>query len=259
MAELIHTEISNGVATLSLHRPEVLNALNSELLQAVAAASAVAGRREEVQVLVLRGAGDRAFVAGADVKEMVSMSSLEGEAFSRAGQEAMAVLGALDQTVIAAVHGFALGGGFELALACDLIWASPAARFGFPETSLGLIPGFAGTQRLVRATGVQAARDLILSARRIDAMEALRMGAIARLVDAGDFFATVQAEAEKIAVLGPKARSWAKKLINAATETDLYNGSRAEAAAFGLILGAHDAREGITALLEKRKATFNGD
>ena len=189
---------------------------------------------------------------------MLELSALEGAEFARFGQRVMRMLSDLPKPTIAAVQGFCLGGGFEMALSCDMIWAADGSTFAFPEVTIGLLPGWAGTQRLARNVGQNRAQDLILSGRKIKAAEAAAMGAIARVLPAENFYEAVHTEASKIAAQAPKAQSMAKLLVLAAADTDLESGSRAEATAFGLAVGSQDAKEGITALLEKRTPTFTG-
>lgn len=253
---VVSLAVADGVATLQIDRPEALNALNAEVLESLAVRLGEIRARADVSVVVLRGTGDRAFAAGADVKAMLPMNGPEGEAFSRLGQRVMRAMTDLAQPVVAAVHGFCLGGGFELALSADTIWAADNAVFGFPEVGLGLLPGFAGTQRFARAVGQVVAKDWILSARKVKAPEALQVGAVARVLPTEGFFEAVQTEAIKMAANGPLGMRYAKSLVLMASETDLENGSRAEASAFGLALGSAEAKEGITALLEKRPAQF---
>ncbi len=254
--ELVLLDVKNAVCTLTLNRPKALNALNSDILECLGDRIEEIANNSSIRVVVLRGSGEKAFVAGADVKQMLTMTGFEGQAFSRFGQIVMRALSDLPVPTIAAVHGFCLGGGFELALSCDMIWTSDNSTFGFPEVSIGLLPGFAGTQRLSRSVGQNIAQDLILSARKIGAAEASQMGAVARVLPAEGFFDEVQKAAEKIAANAPQALALAKQLVFGAAETDLENGSRAEATAFGLAIASEDSTEGITALLDKRKPEF---
>ena len=250
---------SGAIRILTIERPDALNAINPDVIRAVAREALALREAADsgIRVAILRGSGERAFAAGADVKAMLEMDATQGARFAREGQEAMLALTQAPIPVIAAVHGFCLGGGFELALSCDMIWAAENAVFGFPEVTLGLLPGFAGTQKIVRSVGANRAKDLVLSGRKILAPEALAMGAIARVLAADTFWDTVQNEASKLACNGPLGMQLAKDLVRMAQDVDADNGSRSEAYAFGVALGHHQAKEGIRALLEKRKPDFH--
>lgn len=247
------------VAILTLSRPEALNALNSQTLvelgQAVSmiGAGVVAG----VRAVVLTGKG-KAFVAGADIAEMVDLGRTEAEAFARRGQAVFAALEALPVPVIAAVNGFALGGGCELALACDFIYAGEKARFGQPEVNLGVIPGFGGTQRLTRLVGSAMAAELIMTGRMIRADEALRIGLVNRVVPQDELLDTAKATALEIAGKGPLAVAAAKRLILDGADLGLERANSMEATAFGAIFATEDQAEGMQAFLEKRAAEFKG-
>lgn len=248
----------DAIATLTLNRPAALNALNGEVFSQLRDHLTALAEDGGVRVVVLRGAGEKAFAAGADVKRVLELSAIEGSEFARFGQRVMRMLSDLPKPTIAAVQGFCLGGGFEMALSCDMIWAAEGSTFAFPEVTIGLLPGWAGTQRLARNVGQNRAQDLILSGRKIKAAEAAAMGAIARVLPGENFFDTVHTEALKIAAQAPTAQAMAKLLVLAAADTDLESGSRAEATAFGLAVGSQDAKEGIQALLEKRSPRFSG-
>lgn len=252
----VSLELRQQVAWLTIARPKALNALNSAVL------SALEGRIEELRrlsprCLVIGGAGEKAFVAGADIAEMEQLSPDAAYAFARRGQKVFADIEELPFPVIAAVRGFALGGGLELALACDLIVASDAAQLGQPEITLGIIPGFGGTQRLARRVGHGAARWLVLTGRRISAVEALRLGLVDEVVPAAEFPARVQALAEELAARPAFALRQAKALLRAAGEVALDRGLEHEAAAFGLVFAHSDRAEGMRAFLERRAARFS--
>ena len=246
------------IAILKINRPKSLNALNLETVAEVAACLEEIGKDREVRCLIVTGEGDRAFVAGADISAMVSMGTVEGRSFSQAGQAVLQTLEDLPIPVVAAVNGFALGGGTELALACDLIIASDKARFGQPEINLGVIPGFGGTQRLARRIGLPRARELIYSGEMIDAETALRYGLVNRVVPAAELRTQARQMAEKLAAKPPIAIQQAKAAINAGINMDLANGCRYENEAFSLTFATEDKIEGMKAFLEKREAKFKG-
>ncbi len=246
------------VAILKVNRPKSLNAINPETLEEMAVCLEEIRKDREIRCLILTGEGERAFVAGADISAMVSMSAIEGKLFSRKGQEVLRALEELPIPVIAAVNGFALGGGTELALACDLIVASDRARFGQPEINLGVIPGFGGTQRLARRVGLPRARELIYSGEMIDAETALRYGLVNRVVPAAELISEAKKMAERLASKPPIAIRQAKAAINAGIDMDLENGCRYENEAFALTFATEDKVEGMKAFLEKREARFQG-
>ena len=210
------------------------------------------------RVLILTGAGDKAFVAGADINEINRLGPLSAKRFARRGAESITRLTRLPIPVIAAVNGFALGGGTEMALACDFIYAAQRARFGLPEINLGIIPGFGGTQRLPRLIGPALARELIYSGRMIDADEALRLGLVNRVCSDDDLMTAVQETARVMAGKGRVALRAAKQAINTGLNVDLESGLALENDAFALCLASPDAREGTSAFLEKRQAVFSG-
>jgi enoyl-CoA hydratase len=246
------------IVTVTLNRPKARNALNpamiGELLDCCAQLRAAAVPR----CLILTGAGDRAFVAGADIGALAAMSPQEARTFAQRGQRLMRTLEELPFPVIAAVNGFALGGGLELALACDIILASESAQFGQPEINLGIIPGFGGTQRLTRRVGAAAARWLIYSGETIDAAHAYRLGVVHRVVAALVLMQEAQAVAATLASKAPVALQQAKAAINMALEVDLDDGCRYEAEAFAVACATEDRGEGMRAFLEKRPAVFRG-
>jgi enoyl-CoA hydratase len=246
------------ISILTINRPKVLNALNPDVIDALAKAAAEVAAREETRCLIVTGAGEKAFVAGADIAAMSALSAEQARVFAQRGHHAMAALEALKVPVIAAVNGFALGGGCELALACDFIYASDRAKFGQPEVNLGVIPGFGGTQRLSRRVPIGVARELIYSAAMIDAQEALRIGLVNKVFPADQLLAEVKKLAQLIATKGPIAVAQAKRAINEGLDTSLAQGNALEIAAFGQCFGTEDQREGMAAFLAKRPATFTG-
>jgi enoyl-CoA hydratase len=247
------------VVTLTLCRPEALNALNSQTLIELGQALSSIGAEvtEGVRAVILTGEG-KAFVAGADISELVGLSRTQAEYFSRRGQAVFAALEALPVPVIAAVNGFALGGGCELALACDFIYAGERAKFGQPEVNLGVIPGFGGTQRLTRLVGRAAASELIYSGRIIGAQEALRLGLVARVVPQDELLDAAMATALEIASKAPLAIAAAKILLMDGADMALERANSMEATAFGAVFATEDQTEGMQAFLEKRKPNFKG-
>lgn len=256
--ENILFEQDGPVGILTVNRPKSLNALNPATVREIGACVEAARHNSSVRCLMITGAGDRAFVAGADISAMVTMGVIEGKAFSAHGLNVMRSLENLPIPVIAAVNGFALGGGTELALACDLIIAADNAKFGQPEINLGIIPGFGGTQRLARRIGLPRARELIYSGDMIDAETAYRCGLANKVVPLADLMTEAKALAQKLATKPPFAIQQAKESINAGIEMDLENGCRFENEAFALSFATEDKKEGMTAFLEKRQAKFTG-
>jgi enoyl-CoA hydratase len=257
MTDLIRSERKRAVALLTLNRPDTLNALDQEILLALEAAVNEVAKDPSVRALILTGEG-RAFAAGADIEAMSHMSPGEAEAFSRLGHRAFASLEELAVPTIAAVNGFALGGGCELAMSCDWIYASTKARFGQPETKLGLIPGFGGTSRLVRRVGVAWAKELVCSAANIKADEALRIGLANRMFEPDELLAKSLETAEAVATAGPEAVQLAKRVIQQGQDADVRTAHALEQSAFGLVFASEEHSEGIGAFLEKRDAKFLG-
>lgn len=249
---------TDGVATLTINRPQSLNALNSEVLRELECAFYEFALEPAVQVVILTGAGEKAFVAGADIKAMAAIDAVAAQAFARQGQQVLLALEKLDKPVIAAVNGFALGGGFELALACDFIYAADGAKFGFPEVTLGIIPGFGGTQNLPRLIGPNRAKELIFSGRMIDAEKALSWGIINHLCPAAELLPQVHATASAITRVGPLAVARAKDAIVNGANMSKDDGCRYEGALFGILFASADQKEGMDAFISKRKANFSG-
>ncbi len=256
--ENILFEKDGAVGVLKINRPKSLNALNPATLRDIAACLEEVHQDQSIRCLVVTGEGDRAFIAGADISAMVSMSALEGKLFSALGLSVLRKLEELPIPVIAAVNGFALGGGTELALACDLIIAADKAKFGQPEINLGVIPGFGGTQRLARRLGLPRARELIYSGDMIDAETGFRYGLVNKVVPAAELMSEVKAMANKLAAKPPIAIRQAKAAINAGIDMDLENGCRYENETFALTFATEDKVEGMKAFLEKREAKFTG-
>ncbi len=253
----VRYEREGAIAVITVDRPKALNAINLDVLDGLAAALDRIEDDPEVRVAVLLGAGDKAFVAGADIRAMAELRPVEAESFAGRGQRIFNRIAACRVPVIAGVQGFALGGGCELAMACDIVLAGPKARFGQPEVKLGVIPGFGGTQRLVRRVGMAAALDLCLSGRMVGAEEAVRMGLASRLVGEDVRAACMEAAAE-IAKMGPVALRLCKRAIHENADSDLASAQAAERTLFGLCFSTADQREGMQAFLERREAAFKG-
>jgi enoyl-CoA hydratase len=251
-------EVDDRIATITFNRPKALNALNRALLDELVDALQAVEADESIHVLVLTGSGDKAFVAGADITEINKLGPLGGKQFARRGLEAINRLPRLPIPVIAAVNGFALGGGTEMALACDFIYAAETAKFGLPEINLGIIPGFGGTQRLPRLIGANMAREMIYTGKMIDAAEALRLGIVNRVCAPETLMEEVRATGGVIAAKGRVALRAAKQAVNSGLNVDLASGFALENDAFALCLASPDAREGTSAFLEKRPPEFKG-
>ncbi len=256
--ETLLVDDDGPVRTITVNRPKALNALDRATLDDLARAVEDSFNRAGLRAVIVTGAGDKAFVAGADIAEMKSLSPEKAEAFSRRGHEVFRALESLEAPVIAAVNGFALGGGLELALACDFIWAADTARLGLVETNLGLLPGFAGTVRLPRRVGRAMASEMIFSAATLKADEALRVGLVNRVVPAADLAGEVKKLASTIAEKGPRAIAMVKKLLREDDADRFVHAATREQRAFGAVFGTADHDEGIKAFLEKRKAAFTG-
>jgi enoyl-CoA hydratase len=256
--ENILFRVEDGVGIATVDRPKALNALDSRTVAELGELVAQVGADDRVHALVLTGAGDKAFVAGADIAQMSRMSALEARRFAEAGQRALRGLEELPIVTVAAVNGFALGGGCELAMACDLVYASEKARFGQPEVNLGIIPGFAGTQRLPRRIGPQRAREMILTGDMADAATAKAWGLVLEVLPPERLLGHAVAQARKIAAKGPAAVAAVKRVMRATAASPLPEGQAVEAEAFGALFATEDAREGLAAFLEKRPAAFRG-
>ncbi|MEM1538724.1 MAG: enoyl-CoA hydratase-related protein [Candidatus Nezhaarchaeales archaeon] len=248
----------DGIAKITINRPQALNALNPEVIHEIKRALEDAAGSNDVRVLIITGSGEKAFSAGADIKWMSNCTPLEALTFSQLGQSVLRMIEELDKPVIAAVNGYALGGGCELALACDLVIASENARFGQPEINVGIIPGWGGTQRLTRLVGVKKAKELILTGDVIDAKEAEKLGIVNKVVPREKLMEEAEALAKKLAEKTPIGLRMAKAAINKSLETSLKDGLDYEARLFGLLFTTEDAKEGLKAFLEKRKPTYKG-
>jgi enoyl-CoA hydratase len=251
-------ERRGGVAVVTLDRPEALNALNGALLTELRDRLRELAEDAEVRAVVLTGAGERAFAAGADIKEMEQMTVEEARAWAALGHECGRLLETMPKPTIAAVNGFALGGGCELALACDIRYASAAAKLGQPEVSIGIVPGWGGTQRLARAVGTGRAKELVYSGRAVDAEEALRIGLVEAVFPPGDLLGKALELAEALAAKSPLVLAVAKELVNRSARGDLDAGLDAEAESFARLFGSQDQKEGMRAFVEKREPRFAG-
>ena len=239
-------EVEGGIALLTINRPKALNALNSETL-------AELENNEDVKVVILTGSGEKSFVAGADISEMVNATPAEGRKMGLLAREAFGRLENMPQVTIAAVNGFALGGGCEISMSCDIRVASDNAKFAQPECGLGILPGFGGTQRLPRLVGKGRAKELIFTCDMISADEAFRMGLANHVVPQAELIDYCKAMAGRIMKNGPYAVALAKQAINTGSDIDLDSGLKLEANLFGLSFSTADKMEGMTAFLEKRK------
>ena len=254
----IRVERDDAVAIVTVDRPDALNALD------VATLTELRDRLEELagdadtRVVVLTGAGDRAFIAGADIKYMSALDVTQGKAWGALGHQAARLLETMPQPTIAAINGFALGGGCELALACDLRYASAKAKLGQPEIKLGIIPGWGGTQRLARATTIGFAKELILTGRTIDAAEARAHGLVNAVYEPQELMAKSLETARQLAKLSPIALAAAKAAANRALQGDHADNLASEADHFGALFSSEDAKEGLSAFVEKRDARFTG-
>ena len=254
-------EIANrgAVRTIVVNRPDKLNALNRDTLNELTIAFTQAAQDDAVRAVVLTGAGDKAFVAGADIGEMHSYAPVQAQSFSRAGQQLMSLIERLGKPVLARVQGFALGGGMELAMACHLRIASAKAKFGQPEINLGLIPGFGGTQRLTRLAGRAAALELCLTGAPIGAQRAFELGIVNRVVAPEALDETVDALGDQLAAAAPLAAAGILDAVLQGAETGIDQGLAFETQGFALMFATADMQEGTRAFLEKRKPVFKGE
>lgn len=250
------SSVNNRVATVTINRPDKLNALNAQTKSELRALFAEIKTDTAVDVVILTGAGEKAFVAGTDIKELTTLNAETGREFSAKGQEVFDLIENLGKPVIAAVNGYALGGGCELALACHIRIASQNAKFGQPEVNLGIIPGYGGTQRLARLIGRGRAMELILTGIQIDAQEAFRIGLVNKVVPQSELLAAATNMAQQIAAKGQVAIRIALKAVNMTQETTLSDGQQLEASLFGVCCDTADFKEGTAAFLEKRPPQF---
>ena len=256
--ENILFEIHERVGVLTFNRPKALNALSASTLDEVADVIESVSRNDSIRVLILTGAGDRAFVAGADINEFTTLNPLSGRLFAEKGQDVFFQIERLPKPVIACVNGFALGGGCEIAMACDFIYASDKARFGQPEVNLGLIPGFGGTQRLSRLVGRAKAKEICMTGEMIDAQQGIALGLVAKVFPAEQLFDETMKVARALALRSAGVLRSVKRVVDGGADLDLRNGCALEAEAFGVCFGSEDMREGVSAFLEKRKPDFQG-
>lgn len=256
--ENILLEKEDKIAILYINRPKALNALNKDTLLEIDSIINEINTDSEVEVLIITGAGDKAFVAGADIAFMQNLSAMEGREFGALGQKVFRMIEQMEKPVIAAVNGFALGGGCELAMCCDFRIASTRAKFGQPEVGLGITPGFGGTQRLPRLIGNGMAKQLLYTADVIDANEALRVGLVNQVAEPEALLDTVKKIAKRITNKGQVAVRLSKAAANEGMQTDIDRAMTIEADVFGLCFATVDQKEGMAAFLEKRKADFVG-
>lgn len=252
-------EFQENIAVISINRPKALNALNPEVMAEVAEALKQIAANKEIRVAILTGTGDKAFVAGADIAVMANQTPLESKRFSASGQEVLFAMEALEIPIIAAVNGFALGGGTEIAMACDFIYASEKAKFGQPEINLGIIPGFGGTQRLARLVGKGWAKELCLTGEMINAQQAKEIGLVNKVFPPEALMAETMKTAKLMASKGRAALRGIKQAMNRGFDCDLRNGCAMEVDAFAIAFTSPDAKEGLNAFLEKRKPEFKGE
>ena len=257
-SNLVRTEIKESVAVVTIDRPESLNALNSQVIQELDRAVHQLDSDKNVKVVVLTGSGEKAFIAGGDIKEMLSLDVSAAHTFSRAGQSLVLFIQEMKKAVIAAVNGYALGGGLELALACDFIYAAERARLGLPEVTLGVLPGFGGTQTLARAIGPARAKELIFSGRVLSAREALAWGLVNGVYPDQELLDQVVEIAHKIARNGSLAITSAKQAIVQGLDLSRADGVRLENDLFADLFDTADQKEGLRAFIEKRKPEFKG-
>ena len=251
--------VEGNVAVLKFNRPKALNAINPDVLAEINIAIDEINKNPEIKVLVFTGEGDRAFVAGADIKHMLTLTPLQAREFGRVGQNLLLRIEQLPIPVIACVNGFALGGGCEIAMACDFIYASEKAKFGQPEITLGVIPGFGGTQRLARLVGNNVAKEICMTGGMIKAEEAKSIGLVNKVFPAETLWEETMKTASAIAKMGRVALKGIKDCIDRGADMDLANGCRMESDAFGLVFSSPDQKEGMTAFVEKRTPEFKGE
>ena len=258
MPGVIKTEMEDRLAIVTVNRPDARNALNSTVLRELSMTIEHLSMAQDVGVIILTGAGDRAFVAGADIKEMAGLGALQMRSFSELGRRLGDAIGACSKPIIAAINGYALGGGCELALACDIRIASETAKLGQPEVTIGIIPGFGGSQRLPRLVGQGWAAEMILTGRMVDAMTAERIGLVNRVVPADRLLDEAKAVARKILEQSPSAVALAKACLRAALDMPLSAGLDFETAAFGVVGSTKDKEEGMRAFIDKRRPSWTG-
>lgn len=256
--ENIHVEKKNSIAYVTVNRPKAMNALNAATMEELRAAFTEIKQDASVRVVILTGTGDKAFIAGADIGEIATLSAESGKEFALRGQAVFTLAENLGKPVIACINGFALGGGCELALACTIRLASENAKLGQPEVKLGVIPGFGGSQRLPRLVGKGIANQLLLTGEMISAQEAYRIGLVNEVTSPAELIPRAEAIAQKIIANAPLAVEYTLQAVNEGMEIPLANGLAMEAELFGKSCGTEDKKEGTAAFLEKRKAGFRG-
>lgn len=257
--EFFEWELNNGIGLLTFSREKVLNALNKNLLEEGLAFLKEQASNHSLKVLVLTGKGDKSFIAGADISELNAADACLGRSIARLGQDFMNAISNFPCPVIAAINGFALGGGLEVALAADIRYASSTARMGLPEVTLGLIPGYGGTQRLARLIGVGKANEYIFSGEMVKAEQALQDGLIQGVYEPEELMPSVMKIAQKISSRAPLALQAAKRSINLGLQMDVKSGLEVEILEFGNVCATEDMKEGTSAFLEKRSANFLGN
>lgn len=255
--ENLIVEDHGTLRVITVHRPQALNALSRKVVDELGRALDDADAAPGLRALAITGAGEKSFVAGADITEFSSLSPEEARSYSAKGHGVLDRIATMRMPVVAAVNGFALGGGLELALACDFIWASDNARLGLVEANLGIIPGFGGVARLSRRVGKAMAAEMIFSAAQLKADEALRVGLVNRVLPQAELMVEVKKLAETMAQKGPLALAAVKRLLREGEGADLRTANSMEQSAFGLVFASGDAKEGVAAFTEKRKATFS--
>lgn len=255
--ETLNFEVKGSVGYLTINRPSAMNALNSQVLREMTA-FADEHQKSALRCIIISGAGDKAFVAGADIKEMESMSEAEAARFAQNGQAAFNAIESISCPVIAAVNGFALGGGMELALSCDIILASEKAKFGLPEVSLGLLPAFGGTQRLARSAGLFKAREMIFTGNFYSAQDLKDVGIVAKVCAPDALLSEAETMAATIATRSPIGIAAAKNAINKGFDRLLSEGLDVEVQSFAKLFNTADQKEGTSAFVEKRKPNFTG-
>lgn len=251
-------EVDSGIGLVTINRPKALNALNAATIYELERLFDELAKDHTVKAVILTGSGEKSFVAGADITEMQSMSAIEGRNWGKLAQAVFNKIENLPKPVIAAVNGYALGGGCEISMACDIRIASEKAKFGQPEVSLGIPPGFGGTQRLSRLVGKGRAKELLFTGDMIDAVEAYRIGLVNKVVAPAELITTAKAMAQRIMSRAPIAVQICKAAVNEGLDTDLESGIAYEAEVFGLCFSTDDQKEGMAAFIEKRKANFTG-
>jgi enoyl-CoA hydratase len=255
----IEVAVEENVAVITINRPKFLNALNTEVLNELSEAADIIDADSSILAVVLTGSGEKAFVAGADIAEMQNKNVLEAREFSSLGNKVFSKIENLKAPVIAAVNGFALGGGCELAMACDIRIAGHKAKFGQPEIGLGIMPGFGGSQRLPRLVGKGIAKEILFTGEMINAERAYEIGLVNRMVDATELLGEAKKMAKAIASKSPLGVSFTKKAVNEGINLDLERAVSLEAELFGSLFSTKDQKEGMSAFLEKRQAVFKGE